>query len=129
MSYDSPDATGRLLEMLAGLSARASANEHQVQALLTVIVRAATTQATSRQTSSEESTEDSDDQYFEFLDHILLDVAQAFFQGSADFNQQCDEILEGMREAILAHDYKGAANAFYTYQRCRARPRPIMESG
>jgi len=43
MSYNSPNPTGQLLEVLAGLSARASENEHQVQALLAVVVRAATT--------------------------------------------------------------------------------------
>ena len=121
MSYNSPNPTGQLLEVLAGLSARASENEHQVQALLAVVVRAATTRV-----ASEEASDNNDDAHNDFLNNILLDEIQKLWQSSSDFNAECEAILEGMREAILAHDNRGAANAFFRYQRCRARPRPLL---
>jgi hypothetical protein len=105
-----------LIQLVASLSARASQNDRHVQILLEAMVRSAMSGAESEHENN--SPGDSTNNH-------LIDWVKEQMEKSLDFDAPCEKILEGMREAIEAGNKKAAANAFFNYQRCMTRPRPL----
>ncbi len=60
-----------------------------------------------------------------FWQDILTDVLQELMLASNNFNAPCKQILEGMRDAVIAHDNLGAARAYESYLKCMGRPAPL----